>query len=155
MMIPVRERVVEVFGEMNDALRMAFHKTLEGLKTLAGRIFLNPWFVIGTMPFANQFNSSGILVIHFRPLIWKKKNQTCDCESGSVRHFKTSRSSYIYKAPFWTFVPCESSSRFPPFLKVLLLSKQRCRKIRLKPMIRINNTGLSIVKTYKGVKFSY
>ena len=52
MMIPVLERVVEVFGEMNDALRMAFHKTLEGLKALAGRIFLNPWFVIGTMPVA-------------------------------------------------------------------------------------------------------
>jgi hypothetical protein len=174
VMIAVLERVVDALGEINDALRMAFHKTLKGLKTPAGHIFLSPWFVIGTMPFADKFNGCGMLVVHFRRAVWKKsiilplrkdrpcfqeincykkKNQTCDCESGSVWHFETSRNSYIYTALFWTFVPCESSWPFPPFLKVLLLSKQRCRKIRLKPMIRYNNTGPIIVKTYKGLMF--
>jgi hypothetical protein len=72
VMVAVLERVVDVLGEINDALRMAFHKALKGLNTLAGHIFLGPWFVIGTMPFADQFNGCGILVVHFRRAVWEK-----------------------------------------------------------------------------------
>jgi len=65
MMIPVFERIVLLWGKMGCTCRMNFDKIPQCLETLTRHLFLQAWFVIGTVPLADQFNNASLFKIHF------------------------------------------------------------------------------------------
>jgi hypothetical protein len=102
--------------EKGRTFRIAFNKILECLKTPTSDLFILVGFIIGTIPLADEFNGQRFLVIHFQH-VTPDNGPDLQPQVCSVTFLAVSTSSYIYKGPSSTFVPCESSSRFPPFLK--------------------------------------